>query len=106
MAVLIVEPRARRSIRHTLDYGRREFGIMAQRNLRKHIERTTGLLKSFPHMGKIESQLSGRKYEYRSIVVHKLFKMIYRVDEVRDTIYIVGFWDTRREPQALEQETN
>ncbi len=105
MAILIVEPRARRSMRRTLDYGRREFGLIAQRNLRQRIERTTELLAGHPQLGKIEPLLTGRRYEYRSIVVHKLFKMIYRVDEVRDAIYIVDFWDTRREPQQLDEET-
>ena len=56
-------------------------------------------------MGKIEPELEGKAYEYRSIVVHEHFKLVYRVDEMHDTIYITAFWDVRQEPQRLTQET-
>ena len=39
---------------------------------------------------------TGRKREYRSIVVHKLFKLVYYVKD--DILHIAALWDTRREP--------
>ena len=59
------------------------------------------LLMSFPYMGKIEPELKGNLYEYRSFVVHEHFKMIYRLDAIQDVIYIIRFWDVRQEPQSL-----
>lgn len=52
-------------------------------------------------MGKVEPLLVGRAYEYRSLVVHEHFKMIYRVDDACDIIYIIDFRDVRQEPQTL-----
>jgi len=39
-----------------------------------------------------------RPVAYRSIIINGLSKMVYRVDD--DVIHIVGFWDTRQEPEA------
>ena len=52
-------------------------------------------------MGKIEPELKGNLYEYRSFVVHEHFKMICRLDAIQDVIYIIRFWDVRQEPQSL-----
>ena len=45
-----------------------------------------------------------RVREYRSIVVGTLNKIIYYVDS--DVIYIADFWDVRREPKTLAEQTN
>lgn len=45
-----------------------------------------------------------RVREYRSIVVGTLNKIIYYVGS--DVIYIADFWDVRREPKALAEQTN
>ena len=36
--------------------------------------------------------------------VHEHFKMVYRLDEMKDVVYIIHFWDVRREPQRLAEE--
>ena len=56
------------------------------------------LLAANPRLGITEPLLAGRKREYRSIVVHKLFKLVYYVKD--ETLYIAALWDTRREPRA------
>ena len=46
--------------------------------------------------------MADRALTYRSLVVGKLSKIVYRVDD--DTIHIVDFWDCRREPKVLARE--
>ena len=44
-----------------------------------------------------------RPLTYRSVIINGLNKMVYRVDG--NIIYIVDFWDTRREPVSLASQT-
>ena len=41
---------------------------------------------------------------YRSVIINGLNKMVYRIDG--DIIYIVDFWDTRREPVGQAAQTD
>ena len=61
-------------------------------------------LAAFPYMGKVEHLLSGLSKEYRSLVVHEHYKLIYRVSEEEDTVYVVALWDTRRNPQDMDAD--
>lgn len=97
--------RAKVEWRKLILYCLREFGRFTTLRFQEKINKSLSLLQVFPHMGKVESELTGKEYEYRSFVVHEHFKMIYRWDEERDTIYIIHFWDVRREPQTLKEET-
>ena len=56
----------------------------------------------FPQMGPIESELKDRTLEYRSLVVCRTYKVIYRIE--KQTIYIVNIWDCRRDPSKLQQD--
>lgn len=67
-----------------------------------HIWDYDARLATFPYMGKVEYFLSGSSKEYRSLVVHNHYKLIYRVSEVEDTVYVVALWDTRRNPQDMD----
>jgi plasmid stabilization system protein ParE len=55
----------------------------------------------FPQMGPIESELKDRTPEYRSLVVCRIYKVIYRIEHQK--IYIVDIWDCRRDPSKLRQ---
>jgi len=41
---------------------------------------------------------------YRSLVVHPHFKLVYYINEAKERIVITNFWDVRREPRELEEE--
>lgn len=56
-------------------------------------------LSDNPFMGIIEPLLAERRIEYRSLVIHKHYKLIYRVEN--DKVYIADLWDTRCEPARL-----
>ena len=68
------------------------------------VRQTEYALRLNPYLGKLEPLLMNRVREYRSIVVGTLNKIIYYVDS--DVIYIADFWDVRREPKALAEQTN
>ena len=45
----------------------------------------------------VEPLLANRTHLYRSVVINKLNKLIYYIEN--ETIIIADFWDTRREPK-------
>ena len=68
------------------------------------VRQTEYALRLNPYLGKLEPLLMNRVREYRSIVVGSLNKIIYYIDS--DVIYIADFWDVRREPKTLAEQTN
>ena len=72
------------------------FGIKRRREFLKEVRQTTTLLKRSPNIGQIDPLFKDCTIAYRSIIINGLNKMVYYIDD--DTIYILAFWDTRREP--------
>ena len=85
-------------------YIQNHFGIRFREKFVGNVRLTEQSLRLNPYLGKLEPLLVKREKEYRSIVVGCLNKIIYYVD--RDVIYIDDFWDVRREPKALAEQTN
>ena len=54
-----------------------------------------------PYAGPLESSLEDQVEVYRSLVVHKYYKLVYRVLEETQTVEIAAVWDVRRSPQVL-----
>lgn len=75
-----------------------EFGAMPLIDFYKNLDEIEEDLSDFPELGRIEPLLQDRSKSYRSLIATKYNKIIYYVDD--DKIYIVDFWDTRREPKA------
>ena len=98
MMKVIVQKAAARQISRVYTYGEQHFGKRAAEKTHTRIVEALHLLAANPRLGVAEPLLAGRKREYRSIVVHKLFKLVYYVKD--DTLYIAALWDTRREPAA------
>ena len=88
----------------TLEYGERVFGTTAMQRFYARVMSYVPLLASNPYMGAVEPLMAGRKAQYRSMVIHKHFKLVYRIDEQRRTIRIAALWDTRREPRRQAGE--
>ena len=82
-----------------LAYGAEEFGTQAAQRLNARIEDYTRTLSNTPLLGAVEPLLQERCLPYSSLVVHKHYKLIYRI--AGQVIYIVDLWDTRREPELL-----
>ncbi len=92
-------PKARTALDQTADFIQKEFGSNSKVQFKLEVRRVNNLLKLHPHLGSIEPLLADFPSTYRSIVVNRLNKIVYRV--VDDHIEIADFWDVRREPQSL-----
>ena len=97
-------PEAKGQWRDTAMYILHKFGKNAKDVFMQEIRQTSMLLGKFPNMGKDEPLLADCKRAYRSIVVGRLNKIVYNVDN--DIVYIVAFWDTRREPKTQAEQVN
>ncbi len=93
---------AKTAIRQTASYIRSKFDAKSASDFVKEVYHTEKLLENNPHLGAVEPLLSGLPVMYRSIVVNRLNKLVYWINE--DTIEIVAFWDTRREPKEQAKE--
>ena len=100
---LIWQEAAKAGRRQVAAYIRREFGIKRAKKFRQEVADTATMLMRSPGIGQIDPLYSDRPLTYRSVIINGLNKMVYRVDG--DIIYIVEFWDTRREPVSQARQT-
>lgn len=105
MMKVIVQKAASRQISRVYTYGEQHFGLQAAEKTHARIMETLRLLATNPRLGIAEPLLAGRKREYRSVVVHERFKLVYYIDEAKQVIRIVALWDTRREPRNQADST-
>ncbi len=78
---------------------REMFGDRVAERFLRRITEDEICLAAHPHLGKVEPLLAHKKIVYRSLVVHKHYKIVYYI--AGSVIRIINFWDTRREPAAL-----
>ena len=95
-------PEAKVSLRQTARYIRDQFGDKSSKEFLRDVFQKEKLLRDNPHLGPIEPLLADLPSAYRSIVVDRLNKIVYRI--VDDYIEIADFWDVRREPQMLTKQ--
>lgn len=69
--------------------------------LLKRIFTTADTLSAFPTAGRIESHLQRAEKTYRSIVVDKRYKLIYRIRNNGTLVIIQGIWPCKRDPQFM-----
>lgn len=90
---------ARRQVRETAKYIQQVFGKRYRDKFLEDVKETRLLLANNPHLGPVEPLLSDSPSGYRSIVIAKLNKMIYRI--LDESIEIADFWDVRQAPDTL-----
>lgn len=93
--------KAEKQVESATRYCGKQFGKSVASRFIDSIEHSVNLLVTNPHLGPVEPLLEGRRHNYRSLVVHEHFKLVYYIDTKKDTIYIVSLWDTRRAPTKL-----
>lgn len=98
----IITDLAKEQIRQIAKYIRKEFGKDRRDEFMKEVRQTRRLIERSPNIGPAESLLADRPAMYRSYVMNRLDKIVYRIDG--DIIYIVAFWDVRRDPATLSDE--
>lgn len=82
----------------------RFFGESTAISFMKSVYEDIELLATQPYIGRIEPLLEDMRLVYRSLVVHKHYKVVYVVEEEIGKISVVAFWDTRRDPKKLRRE--
>ena len=98
----VITELAKDQIRQIAKYIRKEFGKDRRDEFMKEVQQMRRLIEDSPNIGPIEPLLAERAVMYRSYVMNHLDKIVYRIDG--DTIYIVAFWDVRRDPDTLANE--
>lgn len=98
----VITELAKQQIRQIAKYIRSEFGKNRCDEFLKEVRRTRHLIEGSPNIGPVEPLLAERTVMYRSYVMNRLNKIVYRIDG--DIIYIVAFWDVKRDPVTLADE--
>lgn len=93
--------RALKRLGIAVNYGLREFGETVAQQFYQKIKSFDPLLSTNPYMGKVEKILGNRQVEYRSLVIHPHFKLIYYVNEKKQCVIITYLFDTRQDPTKL-----
>ena len=101
MTVVWLE-QADKALSQTADYIAAEYGQRSMDKFMGKVDEVGLLLEDNPYLGPVEPLLADRASTYRSVVVAKVNKIVYRIMD--DRIEIADFWDVRREPQALADE--
>ncbi len=90
---------SRHELASAVEQCRRMFGNRVAERFLQHIAEEESRLANYPRLGKLEPLLVHETLNYRSLVVHKHYKIVYFIQG--DIIRIADLWDTRREPAAL-----
>ena len=91
-----------KSVDNTADYIEDNFGVDRSIEFYDEVLEQADSLVQFPHKGPVDDDLNGGKYEYRSLGIGKLSRLIYRIDG--ETIRILYLWNTRRNPITLRMK--
>ena len=93
---------AREGRKQIAAYIRWRFGFKHAKIFMQEVNRTVKMLMHSPNIGAFEPLLADLPSAYRSIVINHLSKIVYRIES--NAIYIVDFWDVRRDPKSLAAE--
>lgn len=95
---------AERQIDEAYMYGWIRYGLLTANQFMHQVMDDIERLASHPYIGKVEPYLEGRAVCYRSLVVHRHYKVVYFVNEELGKLYIASLWDTRRDPERMKRE--
>ena len=104
MMRIVITDKADARVQATAEHIEEEFGRKAERKFKAKFREAIRLLKDNPYLGPVEPLLADRTQTYRSVVVAKLNKMVYYVEDDDKIIYVVAFWDCREEPATLARQ--
>ena len=95
-------PQAKKEMRLVAKYINKEFGKKAKDDFIQDVRDASRLIGATSNVGQAESLLADRADMYRSYIVNRLNKIVYRI--VDDHIEIADFWDVRRDPSTLADQ--
>ena len=98
-------PEAIADLQQIARYIDEQFGEKCCNAFLKEVMNVEKSICANPQIGKEEPLLKNQPITYRSFVVARKDKLVYRIDG--DSVIVVAFWDCRRNPDALvKQITN
>ena len=100
--IIIWQTPAKAGRRQVAAYIRRQFGIERVKQFRQDVDQTVQMIMRHPNIGSIDPLFDDRPITYRSVIINGLSKMVYSIEG--ETIHIVAFWDTRREPKKQAEQ--
>lgn len=98
---VIIQLTADKRLDAAVGQGRRIFGEVVAKKFYNQVIHTIQLLAANPYMGERQPELDTLHRQYRTLVVHPHFKLVYYVDEPGQRLYITTLWDVRRAPTTL-----
>ena len=84
-----------------LDYTNLTFGNLQANKLKAAFGKTNKYIKQHPRMGQIEPELENLEGEYRYVMVNKVFKVIYRIEN-SELAFVVAVWNCRQSIHELK----
>ena len=84
-----------------MEYCAKTFGESTASEFIKKTDEKIDRICKFPESGTREPFLKEKDPVFRYVYIQKRIKLIYRLDEELQTIYIEDVWDTRMDPQHL-----
>lgn len=88
-------------LKDTLEYGFLEFGATASIRFYKKYQVIQKRLSVHPLSSPKEPLLKKFQRSYRSAIIRKNWKIIYRYDKDYDRIVFIDLWDMRKNPKTL-----
>ena len=86
--------------------GSARFRSKAARTFVNKIYKNILNIKKYPYQFSIEPLTVETQKQWRSMVAHPYFKVIFSIDEFEHKIYVVDIWDTRMDPEDLQSHIN
>lgn len=93
-------PIAYQQVKEAINYTELHFGKIAKRKLQQKLKAGEILLADFPQSGIIESLLSHRPENFRSLVINKIYKIVYFIDV--NNVVITTLWHCQQDPEHLQ----
>ena len=101
MTSIYILPSAKTYIQLCIKYAESEFGKLAAERWYEELYHLFHRLSIYPESSPREPYLQDYLRTYRSAIIRKNFKFIYRYDKDRNQIIVVDLWDMRMKYQRL-----
>lgn len=92
---------AKNELAKAIRYCAKVFGKKVAEKFLDSVDHQVSLLINNPFMGMRVPELDTPRRQFRTLLVHKHFELVYYVDEKKQILYIISLWDVRREPAKL-----
>ena len=91
-------------IKSAVEWCKLRFGERTAIKFYRRILAEGARLAYAPYIGFPEELLNDGPVFYRSLVVHRNFKLIYYVEDAYAELHIIDLWDVRRAPDEMQRD--